>query len=359
VIQHGLHSVSKSRIDCANKGDRNLDLLRTAAVLVVLVAHCLPKSPPQQAAGHYGVLMFFVHTALVLLLSLKRQMGAPGLTVRFYMQRVFRVYPLSVLCVLVTLAFRISWPDAVYTPRSGVSIMANLLLVQNFLHERVSISPPLWSLPFELQMYAVLPAVFWILRKRGMFGAVCLAAGSMALATIEALTNPFGGLFVTRFIPCFIGGAFAYCMYNWKRRLYWWLWPVVIASLGLFYGINAQIQTVPGDWATCTALGLLVPMFREVPRGLLSKAAVLVARYSYGIYLSHAPLLWLCFQRLAILPAAIRWAVFGALICITPVVLYHLIEEPTIRVGKALSFRMFPIDEVDTQASAKHSLAAS
>ena len=102
-----------------------------------------------------------------------------------------------------------------------------------------------------------------------------------------------------------------------------------------------------------------MPVFREVPCGLLSKAAVLVARYSYGIYLSHVPLLWLCFQRLTILPVAIRWAVFAALMCITPVVLYHLIEEPIIRVGKALSLRMFPTDEVDIQTRAKHSLAAS
>ena len=118
------------------------------------------------------MLIFFVHTSLVLLLSLKRQMGMPRLELRFYIQRVFRIYPLSILCVLVSLWFQIAWPDPIFSPRSGVSIAANLLLVQNFLREPLSISAPLWSLPFEVQMYAVLRAIFLLLRRRGMSGAV-------------------------------------------------------------------------------------------------------------------------------------------------------------------------------------------
>ena len=76
-----------------------------------------------------------------------------------------------------------------------------------------------------------------------------------------------------------------------------------------------------------------------------TKSAGLVARYSYGIYLSHVPLIWLCFQRLTGLPVAGRWALFVALICVVPVVLYHAIEQPMIRVGKALSVRILPLRE--------------
>jgi peptidoglycan/LPS O-acetylase OafA/YrhL len=325
------------------KTDRNLDILRATAVMVVLVAHCLPASPAQQAAGHYAVLIFFVHTALVLLLSLGRQAGARGMTARFYTQRVFRIYPLSVLCVLVTLAFRISWPDSVFTPRSGLSIAINIPLVQNFVHERFSISPPLWSLPYEVQMYAVLPVVFWFLRKRGKRAAWGLAAASLALLIAEMLVNPFRGLSITRYFPCFRGGALAYSAYGSQRRLSWLLWPVAIAGLGVLYWLTGQ--TMPGDWFACIALGLLVAVFREAPTGLLSKAAGVLARYSYGIYLSHVPLLWLCFQRLMFLPPAAKWALFAVSMCTVPVALYHAIEEPMIAAGKGLSMRMFPIGE--------------
>ena len=334
-----LSTAGEPRVDNASQGDRNLDVLRAIAVLVVLVAHCCPASGPQEADGHYGGLSFFVHTARVLLLSLRRQGGPLDLAWRGDIQRVFRIYPLRILCVLATLALRISWPYAVFTPRSGLSITANLLLVQNFLHERLSISPPLWSLPFELQMYAVLPAIFWLLRRRGMGAAVCLAALSVELAFVELRMNPFRGLWITRYVPCFMGGAFAYCAYNSRRRFSWWLWPVVIGSLGMVYGMSKQ--TAPSDWITCMVLGLLAPAFREAPPNLMSKAGAVVARYSYGIYLSHAPLLWLCFQRLAAVPVVVRWAAFAALICVIPAGLYHLIEEPFIRAGKALSLRMF------------------
>ena len=323
------------------KTDRNLDILRAAAVLVVLIAHCLPASPAQQAAGHYAVLIFFVHTALVLLLSLERQAGAPGIAARFYTQRVFRIYPLSILCVLVTLAFRISWPDSVFSPRSGLSIAANLLLAQNFVHERFSISPPLWSLPYEVQMYAVLPVVFLLLRKHGKRALPGLAAVSLALPLAEVLIGPFRGLLITRYVPCFMGGALAFTAYGSPRRLPWPLWPAAIAGLGALYWLAGQ--TMPADWFACIALGLLVAAFREVPIGLLSKAAGVVARYSYGIYLSHVPLLWLCFQRLEFLPAAVKWILFAGLMCTMPVALYHAIEEPMIATGKALSMRIFPI----------------
>jgi peptidoglycan/LPS O-acetylase OafA/YrhL len=320
------------------RADRNLDILRAVAVLMVLVAHCLPASPKQQAVGRYGVLMFFVHTALVLLLSLERQMGACRPALRFYVQRAFRIYPLSILCVLVTLAFRISWPYAVFPHFSGASIAANLLLVQNALGDDSSVSPPLWSLPYEVQMYAVLPAVFWFLRARGTSRAAVLVLVSLALPLTEALTRPFPGLVITRFVPCFTGGALAYCGYRARRRLAWWLWPAVVFGLGLLYW--ALGHTAPGEWFVCMALGLLIPAFREVPHNLLSKAAGEVARYSYGIYLCHAPLLWLCFQRLTGLPIAVRWALFGSLMFIVPIALYRLVEEPMIAAGKAISSRM-------------------
>jgi len=321
--------------------------MRAIAVMTVLVAHCLPASSPQQAAGHYAVLVFFVHTALVLLCSLERQAGAPGLARRFYIQRAFRIYPLSVLCVVVSLAFRISWPEHVFTPPSTLSVAANLLLMQNLLHNPRSISVPLWSLPYEVQMYAVLPLVFWFIRKRGVLAAVSLAAISVALPVAETLAPPIPGRVVTLFVPCFIGGALAYCGYGSRLRLPWWLWPVVIAAFGVIYWGTGQ--NIYCEWLGCIALGLLVPVFQQSPNRVITKSAAVVARYSFGIYVSHAPLLWLCFQRLSGLSVVARWLLFATLICTTPVALYHLVEEPMIRVGKALSYRLFPLRQLHSE----------
>jgi peptidoglycan/LPS O-acetylase OafA/YrhL len=317
--------------------DRNLDVLRAIAVLMVLVAHCLSASAVQQSAGHFGVLIFFVHTALVLLLSLARQATEPHLATRFYVQRIFRIYPLSILCVLVTLAFRISWPEHSFTPRSGLSIAANLLLAQNFLTERYSISAPLWILPYEVQMYAVLPLIFAAIRSRTARRVLTVAAIAVALPLAELTLRPFGNVWVTQFVPCFTGGVLAYYRYGARPRLPWWLWPLYIAVLLSAY--CSVVSPAATDWLLCLALGLSVPLFRPIPANVLAVAAKAVARYSYGIYLSHVPLLWLCFQHMDGVGQRARWVCFAALITVVPVALYHLVEQPMIRFGKRLASR--------------------
>ena len=60
--------------------NRNLDVLRAVAVLCVFADHCVeigqPELPSARLLGRFGVLIFFVHTALVLLLSLQRHGGS-------------------------------------------------------------------------------------------------------------------------------------------------------------------------------------------------------------------------------------------------------------------------------------------
>src|SRR5512147_3059239 len=84
----------------------NLNLLRAVAVLAVFIAHSLTlriDSPRLWNLGHLGVLLFFVHTSLVLMLSLQRQDrgGADRRGLRFMVRRAFRIYPLSMAAVLL------------------------------------------------------------------------------------------------------------------------------------------------------------------------------------------------------------------------------------------------------------------
>ena len=53
-----------------------------------------------------GVLMFFIHTSLVLMMSLER-LGEVRTIQRFYVRRAFRIYPLAVLTVLIALLIRV------------------------------------------------------------------------------------------------------------------------------------------------------------------------------------------------------------------------------------------------------------
>lgn len=95
-------------------------------------------------------------------------------------------------------------------------------------------------------------------------------------------------------------------------------------------------------WTICLSLRWSVPLFREMPGGLLSGAAHFISKYSYGIYLSHMPLLWLCLFKFRGICTLQRWLLFAVLACAAPVALYHLLEHPLIRIGKRLA-RLTPV----------------
>src|SRR6185436_10342900 len=79
---------------------------------------------------------------------------------RFYIRRAFRIYPLSIFTVLVLVALQIPHPIGVaYDAPSQSKIWSSLLLIQNITNTGEIITP-MWSLPFEVQMYLLLPFIY-------------------------------------------------------------------------------------------------------------------------------------------------------------------------------------------------------
>ncbi|HSM87748.1 MAG TPA: acyltransferase, partial [Candidatus Limnocylindrales bacterium] len=152
----------------------NLDYLRTNAVLLVMFFHLLIFFGVTQVGplsirpmGILGVFLFFVHTSLVLMLSLERQqqkLGNRRLFSAFMVRRIFRVYPLSIVAVGVIFFLRLPLGHLepgrlMWTSMGARGFFSNLLLVQN-ITDTGSVLGPLWSLPYEMQMYLFLPALF-------------------------------------------------------------------------------------------------------------------------------------------------------------------------------------------------------
>src|SRR6266850_1776977 len=93
----------------------NLDFLRAIAVLLVLAQHLCRRMhvehigwAPTTSLGLFGVLLFFVHTSLVLMYSMERS-GLHGalLFKDFCIRRIFRIYPLSILAVAAAWALHL------------------------------------------------------------------------------------------------------------------------------------------------------------------------------------------------------------------------------------------------------------
>jgi peptidoglycan/LPS O-acetylase OafA/YrhL len=326
---------------------KNLDVLRAIAVFCVVACHAAPLTPIANqyviatAIGRFGVITFFVHTALVLMLSMERSGTQPGWVHRFYVQRAARIYPLAWLCIAAVLICHASpGLKAPFSTPSIGNMLANLSLTQNIFGSS-SISGPLWSLPFEVQMYLLLPGIFWLVRREGISAALLLLLGSVIIAITEKAISPPGQR-LTEFFPCFIGGVIAYAGARSRGSIPAVIWPLaLLLTVFAFCMLCVWSKSLNPflEWLTCIVLGIALPFFREMRASWATRAAETVARYSYALYLSHLPLLWLCFERLRAAQWQ-RWLTFLVLACLIPPLLYHGLEAPMIRAGKKLAHQL-------------------
>ena len=355
----------------------NLDLLRAIAVGLVFADHLAATMEIRGIGdiGRLGVLIFFVHTSLVLMLSMER-LGLSGFQLysAFLIRRVFRIYPLSILAVLAVVTFRIpavngadglewiGWP----------AFFSNISLTQNLTHSK-SVDF-LWSLPFEMQMYLVLPLLFLLLsRLSSLRSASAIWLLGIAIAWTEWALQPATAnmnYLLARYVPCFLAGVFAWRILGLpSRRLPGILWAgFVLILVVAFRAVDALRVYGPGafstlppavrsdngiwwppfldlvrDWFFCAATGFALPFFHQIRIRWLDSLCRRIALYSYGIYLAHVPVLWLCFDVLHIGSPTLCALLSITLTAGLAVLLYHSIEHPAIEFGKRLSTSMVAI----------------
>ena len=339
----------------ARHNSPNLDILRAVAVLTVVVDHLIPTfrfrghTIPHMVSeltlhiGQAGVLAFFVHTSLVLMYSLERTEGArrAGMFMRFYLRRAFRIYPLAIVCVVAVVL--LEWPEASWKPYHSPShqeIVANLLLVQN-LWTGHSVLTPLWSLPYEIEMYLVLPVAYLIARRpdgmRWMLGL--LVASTLVGYAFGKLKH--GHMNLAAYVPCFLAGVACYVARDRVRpRIAGRWWPVfvvlAVAAYCVVHTVSDRLIYWVG-WLYCIGIAAAIPLFLDCELAWLNRAAERVATYSYGIYLLHVPALHIVFSIWQPGPLAVELSLFLALTAVLAVAAYHLIEAPMVRLGRRLS----------------------
>jgi peptidoglycan/LPS O-acetylase OafA/YrhL len=337
----------------------NLDFIRSVAVLMVFFGHLYSIhvgiehpgwSAVARSAGLLGVMIFFVHTCLVLMWSLERQ-GLQGkeMFASFYARRFFRLYPLSIACVMFAYVFDARW--------SHENFWQNISLTQNIFFIHHSMLPvtigPIWSLPIEVQMYVLLPLLFLLLRRRSL----AFLSLTWAIVFAASFTQPYLGerAEILKYAPCFFGGIIAWRIFRerFRPQLPGWMWPFAVLPLAVLWLAVSQTHMTLHFAAFGLALGFLIPLFKEMPWRSLNALSKIVARYSYGIYLSHFAIEIFVFSDpyhptfKIIAPLAIKlrergghighWAVFIGLAALVPLALYHLIEAPGIKLGKKIA----------------------
>jgi peptidoglycan/LPS O-acetylase OafA/YrhL len=317
----------------------NLDFLRSMAVLMVLFDHIFRHYRLDRLGrfavadiGIFGVLLFFVHTSLVLMYSMQRS-GLLGLALvkNFYIRRFFRIYPLSVLTVLAAVALHLhaTGRGLAFGPRPGaLELISNLLLIQNLTYS-VSIVGPLWTLPLEVQMYVLLPLLF-LWRKRLFWWLPVLWMACGLLGHYPQVIPGLAWFTLLFYIPNFLPGVMAFTLpYKPLIPAYWW--PPFIVSLAVVYALFPGRRS---GGVLCLLLGVAIPLFKEMTSRPLWLGSNKVATYSYGIYLGHSFCIWFS------LTIFHSWTLFLITIVLLPMALYHGLEGPAIRLGTRLADRV-------------------
>lgn len=311
--------------------------MRAIAVLLVVVSHLrIPVAWDRddlynlEALGRLGVVIFFMHTTLVLLMSLERSGDSFP---QFMIKRVFRIYPLS--CLIVLLVFLPGLTGS--APLNAGQFASNLFLVQNITGHS-SMPHPLWTLPYELQMYLFLPVVFAITRApRSKLLIALLCIGATGLALLGFATN--NEIRLLRFVPCFLPGALAFVLWSKNPRC---------SPLPLFAVLAASIAVIPlvvepGKpdspvfWVLSLALGAVVPHCRQIRNGWLARVSTTIAKYSYGVYLTHVFAVALAFAGGS--TGLFAWATFVVMLAFLPWIAYHGVEKHGMALGKRLAAR--------------------
>lgn len=292
--------------------------------------------------GHAGVLAFFVHTSLVLMYSLDRLAAEPGsLAPRFYVRRLFRIYPLAIVCIVAVLVLDL--PDATWhepIPPTRQEVAANLLLVQN-LWTGHSVLVPLWSLPYEVEMYLVLPPLYLIARRFDGVRRIgfLLAASYIGAYVFRKIEN--GHMNLAAYIPCFLCGVLVYALRDRVRaRISGALWGPFFFGLIVLY---CHIHTIASaniywlGWAYCLVLGAAILLFHDGENRALRWIGSRIATYSYGLYLLHVPALHVVFQLWRPESVVLGIACYVALAAVFAVIAYHVVEAPMVSLGRRLS----------------------
>ena len=256
-------------------------------------------------------------------------------------RRLFRIYPLAIVAILIALVLHVpskTWdiPD----PVTWRTILTNLLLVQNLVGKK-QILAPLWSLPYEVQMYVALPLLHWIVRRRTgllnllmLYGFFC-AVGLAMLRYTEHL-NMFA------YIPCFLCGVLCYRLCRQPRQRLpgiVWLPFLLVATVAFVVPIRfGEEPRIWAGWIFCLCLALVIPSVRDVRVRWLQVAGQQVAQYSFGVYLFHQVSLWLAFLYLPAGGLFLRLALFFLLTAVFAFVGYHLVELPFMQLGKRFRF---------------------
>ena len=322
-----------------------LDGLRAVASLYVVLFHSglfagmLPSSAPflarnlQRALsyGHDAVAVFIVLSGYCLMLPVARADGDLKRGLRnYFARRAFRILPPYYAALIASLALLVLVPalqtpnhtmwDDTSPPFGFASIGSHLLLIHNLLPSVVHrINGPLWSVATEWQIYFFFPLFLLPMWRR--FGALAAVVAGFVLGCVPiwlahdvayAANTWYLGLFALGMCAAAVNVAPRAAALR-ERALWGPLSLALLAAsaIGATVLIKFWFRFMPLSDALvgATTAAALLYLTRDAlrtagPRHLAlrfleSGPLVGLGRFSYSLYLTHLPVVALCYLVIA------------------------------------------------------------
>jgi peptidoglycan/LPS O-acetylase OafA/YrhL len=306
-----------------------LDLLRAAAIMMVVCAHGFVVLYPHFGeplgffghGGFYGVELFFVLSGFLIgqiLIRSAGDLGWAGNVAFFYVRRWFRTLPLFFLFLVVNVVFERLFRAHAVGVGEGLS---HGFFLRNLTGFHMTFFPESWSLAIEEWFYLLFPAALWLgLKLTKRFDAVFFSAAFsfLAFSTISRLlaapdpaatwTDQMRMVVIYRFDALMIGMLGAWLSLRFQRSwlrlapacafggvvllvaMYATLWKIENGHLQ--FGDDSYFARTFRFSLVSLGFALLLPWasaWRLAGENPGSTAVRKIALWSYGLYLVHLP----------------------------------------------------------------------
>lgn len=337
-----------------------LDGARGIAILLVLgfhFGHILP--PPGNVLfglGWAGVDLFFVLSGYLITRILWTTREDPDYFVNFYGRRILRIFPLAFtyLAAYFWIALPLAHHFGYDLDRNGSDQLWYWAYLANWHVGRHGSLTHLWSLSIEEQFYLIWPAVVFAtsnrnLRRLSVLLIVLPLALRFLLMGVLHFSILIQGMTFCRTEALALGALIALCKEI--RILPWLALPSMIGVLliALTDGTDGRIMGIYGLTLVALACAGLVQQVTKnagndsaLSRSLRSVFLRRFGKYSYAIYVLHAPILAAAFHLYARSPTPLRGcALFLAgIVCsyIAGWISWHLFESKLLRLKRYFAY---------------------
>jgi peptidoglycan/LPS O-acetylase OafA/YrhL len=303
-----------------------LDGVRGLAALYVVCNHIFERAFPGYPADHapfwaagfiygrFAVVVFIVLSGLSLSLAPARHGWRLDGVARFACRRAWRILPpyWAALAFSLAVAWLVVPPPGEAVPDLR-SVVVNGLLVQNLVPAPAP-NRAFWSIAVEAQLYLLFPLLLLLLRRRGalaMAAAVTLVVAAIGVAAphvarLDALViqSPpdLAALFAMGIVAAGIVAA------GEGRRSWPWAWLGVAAAApaltaawwqGSVWTLDHLIwvDLALGPAIACLLAALVTERPARVVRALDVRPMRSLGRSSYSLYLTHAPIVVVLYEK--------------------------------------------------------------